>query len=370
MIDEKDLREMLRRRADGVDARPDDPPAALRRARRRLARTGAIAVLAVTVLAVGAFAGIRSLHGSERQIPASPGPVIRNGRVVFVSLGVGSANDRLFTLGPDGTGLRPLVDFPAEYPDWSPDGSTIAFDDGNTITHADWSKDAGHIFTVLADGTGLPSLKQITDGGGAEFTPAWSPDGTRMAVTAEGESGLPAGIFILEPATGAMHPLTANPYGYQDKEPDYSTDGTRIAFVRDRQLVESGDASDMSALFVVNVDGTDLRQLTAWAQGLVGTPSWSPDGAQIVFRAGAQGPSQIFVIGADGTGLKQLTFGAPGEPSYWPSWSPDGTRIVFTRAVAGSFIQLFTMSPDGSHVAPLISTTPVEANEADWGTRP
>jgi TolB protein len=272
-------------------------------------------------------------------------------------------------VAPDGSDLRRIADVHVEYPDWSPDGSRIAFDDGTTIDHPDWSEEAGHIYTVDADGT---DLTQITSGDGAAFTPDWSPDGTRIALTATGQ-GWPPGIFILDLATMRMRPVTANPYsGYQDKEPDYSPDGTRIVFVRDRQLVDAGASSDLSAVFVVNADGSGLHRLTSWRMGLTGTPSWSPDGTMIVFRSdSAFGPSdepaQIFVIRPDGNGLRQLTFETNAN-SYWPSWSPDGTRIVFTRYTFGAQSQgLFTMWPDGSHVAPVAIP---QGNEASWGTHP
>ena len=335
--------------------------------RRRNQRLGTATVaLVIAVAATGTL--LRAFGDLGSDVPGGP---TRNSRIAFVSPGSAGPDDRLYTVAPDGSNLRQVADVYVEYPDWSPDGSTIAFDDGSVIDHIDWSRDTGHIYTVEADGTGL---SQVTTGEGAEFAPDWSPDGTHIAVSALDQDGLPPGIFILDPVTGEMRPVTANPYpGYQDKEPDYAPDGTQIVFVRDRQLVEAGASSgNMSALFVVNIDGSDLRRLTPWRMGLTGTPSWSPDSTMIVFRSDSafgagDAPGQIFSIRPDGSDLRQLTFETDAN-SYWPSWSPDGTRIVFTRYTFSEASQrLYTMWRDGSHVAPVAISG---GNEATWGTHP
>ncbi|MFL5797783.1 MAG: hypothetical protein ACJ77A_07595 [Actinomycetota bacterium] len=375
MTDERDLFDRTIRRWS--PPQPSFDRLLLRRDHKRRNRRIGSAVVALIVTAVVAVALSESFR-SGRPVPAiSPTPLsqVRNGRVAFVSPGEGAGFDRLYTAGPNGTGLRQITTGNVEYPVWSPDGSTIAFDDGSVIAVRDWSAANGHIYSVKADGTGLT---QVTSGGGAEFTPVWSPDGTHMAVSAEGQSELPAGISIVDMDTGRLSPLTANPYpGYMDKEPGYSPDGERIVFVRDRQLVEAGAPRNLSALFVVNVDGTGLRRLTTWELA-VRTPSWSPDGSRILFASGDLIPprggrrAQVFVIGADGSGLRQLTSSATAV-AFWPSWSPDGSRIVFTRwtfAPRRKGFELYTMRPDGSHITSYTPAPLQEANSADWGTHP
>jgi Tol biopolymer transport system component len=124
-----------------------------------------------------------------------------------------------------------------------------------------------------------------------------------------------------------------------------SPDGRRIVFQRDGET--------MTDIFVVNRDGTRLRQLTNTAHPngrclpargqCNGTPAWSPDGRRIVFNR-AFGPvvddlvetQALFVMRADGTHVRQLTqrnpppAGATGEDSE-PQFSPDGTQVLFQR---------------------------------------
>ena len=79
-------------------------------------------------------------------------------------------------------------------------------------------------------------------------------------------------------------------------------------------------------------------------------PSWSPDGQKIVFASTrASHPTQnIFVINLDGTGLKQLTFSDSGYGNNFPAYSPDGNRIAYISDRGDSVRSVFIMQADGS----------------------
>jgi dipeptidyl aminopeptidase/acylaminoacyl peptidase len=123
-----------------------------------------------------------------------------------------------------------------------------------------------------------------------------------------------------------------------------SPDGTRLAF----EAVDGGNTD----IYVVNVDGSDLRRLTT-DEATDQLPQWSPDGATIVYdnagaREDAQDPqfsktAEIYTVPADGSATPtQLTHNQ--VPDAGASFSPDGARIAF---LSGASDGLWTMAADG-----------------------
>jgi TolB protein len=131
-------------------------------------------------------------------------------------------------------------------------------------------------------------------------------------------------------------------------------------------------------LFVVNVEGTGLKQITTVGS----SPDWSPQGNEIVFsqRATPDARGSIWVVHADGSGLHEVdvqaqpacggAFSDPGSQGcFQPSWSPDGTKIVFSRGTSGDFdSNLCIVNADGSGFVQIAHGTSHES--PDWGTHP
>src|SRR5262245_3559661 len=136
----------------------------------------------------------------------------------------------------------------------------------------------------------------------SDRAPTWSSDGARIAFEREGE------ILVIDVAGGSPTNLTNHPAS--DRSPTWSPDGSKIAFASDR----SGQAE----LYLMNPDGTGGVQLTD-SVGFVGEPAWSPDGAKIAFTCMIEsGTEDICATNANGTGFVRLT----NDPArdFGPAW--------------------------------------------------
>ena len=127
----------------------------------------------------------------------------------------------------------------------------------------------------------------------------------------------------------------------------WSPDGTRLALAVEN--LGSGDGYWARHIWVIEADGSNMVQLTSGHQW-DNSPSWSPDGNQIVFqRSFFEGDSYIVTIDVDGSNETPLTAGSPKGRS--PSWSPDGATIGYVTEHG----QLALMAPDGSNKREIVA---------------
>ena len=98
-------------------------------------------------------------------------------------------------------------------------------------------------------------------------------------------------------------------------------------------------------VYVVNADGSGVRNLTPKPMGAYAAPAWSPDGQKIAFAGERDGNSEIYLMNADGSGQRNLTL----DPAYDgdPGWSPDGRKITFVSNRDGRY-EVYVMNADGS----------------------
>ena len=244
---------------------------------------------------------------------AHTGPVPQ--QLAFVSDALYGQYD-ICLINLDGTAVAQLTtslgnDF---WPTWSPDGSKLAFQTDRNIAPAHDSVPARlqlDLYVINADGTGETQISADTAN---EAQPAWSPDGTKIAFVTDRDGNNE--IYVMNADGTNVRRLTTN--AAADEQPAWSPDGGKIAFVSTR----SGNTD----VWVMDSTGANPAPLTNDAAVDV-LPVWSPDSTRIAFQSNRSGDFAIFVMNADGSGITQLTDAGVADGA--PAWSPDGTRIAF-----------------------------------------
>lgn len=168
--------------------------------------------------------------------------------------------------------------------------------------------------------------------------PAWNRDGTRLAFIRDGE------VVVSDRDGTHVRRLTQRRPGlhWPANAPSWSPDGKRVAFTGTRDV------------FTVEVATRKLTRLTHSTQSWIGayTPAYSPDGATIAFARNTDAfNSDIFLMRSDGTQLHRLTQSQGthtklGE-EHGPAWTPDGKTIVFVSNRDGNF-ELYSINDDGA----------------------
>jgi TolB protein len=215
-----------------------------------------------------------------------------------------NAREQIYVANADGSNLRP-IDLPGVepiQPTWFPDGRRILFLDLA-------SKPTFKI--VNADGSGLRTAGMPSFGDSA----CVFGDGKRVAVLRPRSPGNDEvlAIFVVRLDTKRVKRIT--PWGSYTGTIDCSPDGTRVVFGK-----PAFGPPTSANVFTVRTDGTGSRQLTHSKGGTVNNNpnSWSPDGKKIVFTSnrGGRADRVLFVMNADGSEVRQLTRGAARFASW------------------------------------------------------
>jgi Tol biopolymer transport system component len=388
-------------------ATPDDLEAlieeARRRARRRRLRNTAAAVAVGAILLGAIGAGHLGRHGSTAQIPTRAPrptpiparPLPANGDIALVQ------RNTLVAKAPDGSRTRLLATCPGSRDGecdfgnfaWSPNGGFLVFLAGhfggavspnnvalyvvgadglgprklarcgncNQWQRLSWSPDSRSVAFVadigvyvvdVASGTvrrlDVPAL--LAAGPGAGSTVAWSPGGSRIALTDGGD------LYTVNPGGSGLARIAT--VGPDVSDVTWSPDGTKIAF-------DTGDN-----VYVVDAEGSHLRLLLGGALGSgPGVPAWSPDGHRILYFYTPGSPGrfrgEVWSMRADGSDRRRL-YHAPCCVGEWrpPIWSPDGRWIAFAGASETSGVVV--MDAGGMHRRRLLDLSSVVA----WQPRP
>ncbi|MFG3230069.1 hypothetical protein ACGF07_35525 [Kitasatospora sp. NPDC048194] len=331
-----------------------------------------------------------STGGAVGAAAATPAAPARNGLIVSRAYTDASrTTSAIVTLTPDGTAQQQVTQPPDhvrdDRPDWSPDGSAIAFD------RTDAQSGAARLWTVAPSGDNAHQISQLCETGSAtadcanedERAPAYSPDGKQLAFSrswgaldaAHANQIQYSDLYLMSPDGTNVQRLTFltndKPYTGIVSNPSWSPDGKQLTF--EYRTSATGQPADGRAIYVVNVDGTGLRQLTPWELRAGDRASWSPDGTRILFTTYPAGADDapgggIYTVHPDGSAIGALT-PSPSDAAYGSAaYAPDGKSIVFTQASAGAGSDLYSMRPDGTGVARLTNSAARWLGRPVWGT--
>jgi Tol biopolymer transport system component len=216
-----------------------------------------------------------------------------------------------------------LTDGPYNYnvaPCWSPSGDEIVF-------ASDRAGDMNLDLWVM-DTIGNP-LRQITSFAPVRSVskPDWSADGSTIAFYWGSDGGADRNdIWIVDAAGGAAVQITANPAGTRDRDPSWAPDGSLIAFGSDR--------GGNTGIWVVEPVPGAVPALIEMSAGDDRDPAWSPDGEWIAFKSNRTGTADIWLMPSGGGTAVQVTTDPAND--YEPCWSPDGTAIAFVSDRSGN----------------------------------
>jgi Tol biopolymer transport system component len=310
-------------------------------------RRGVFGATALAVGLIGVFAAAA--------LATPPG---RNGQIAWARE-TANAPPHLWVAGSDGSGAREVfaeddaATFEAAF---SPaNAAALAFTRG---TEKPFSEEI--FLGDLATG----QMRQVTDFKSASIGPTFSPNGTRIAFFSVRPAGRnrppgPERIAVVNVDGTGRRFLT--PKKRPSIDPDFSPDGTRIAYSESRPV---GPFAVEDRLMVMNADGSQRRAVTAYGGRREINPKWLPDGSGLVFESLNRRSlkSDIERIELDGRGRRAVLATSAFETNPVPS--PDGTRIVFTSdrdrrgpTRLGPGFEVYTMRLDGTDIVRLTTNT-------------
>ena len=227
---------------------------------------------------------------------------------------------------------------------WSPDGSALVYSMQGRL----WRQRLG-----------TDEAEELTTGASYDYQPDWSPDGRSIAYVSYQDDAME--LRLLDLATLTSRPLTRN--GAVNLEPRFSPDGRRLAFVstlfEQRWHIFSMDLRDGepgAPRRLTEDHESDLPRYYYSHFDHYLSPSWSPDGTEILFvsnRGHIHGTGGIWRMRAEPGGeAREIRY----EETAWkarPDWSPDGRRIVYSSYLGRQWHQLWVMTDAGGDPFPL-----------------
>jgi len=228
-------------------------------------------------------------------------------------------------------------------PAWSPDGQWFAY--------VSFEQD---ISAIYLQSTRTGERRRISARAGVNGSPAFSPDGKKLALTLSGSSGN-LDVYILDLATQGLTRVTDDPA--IDTEATWSPDGKFLYFMSDRggaPQIYRAEARERGA----------AKRIT-FNVGQAMRPRVSPDGTQLAMITREGGGDKVAVLDLASNQARTLSRGSLDES---PSFAPNGAQIIFAgRDRSGA--TLATVSVDGQ-VTQRLKSDQGEVRDPVWGPFP
>ena len=180
---------------------------------------------------------------------------------------------------------------------------------------------------VKARSVATPLLTEEKSDGTLHLAPAFSPDGKQVAYFSEADFYF-VDLYLADGETGkrkrrlfkSTFSSNYETFRFINSAASFSPDG--------RFLAVTGKRGPKDEILILDVTrNRQVGRVKPETDGIT-TPSWSPDGTQLVFTGYVGGISDLFVVGRDGRNLRRLTTDKFAE--FHPVWSPDGKSIAFS----------------------------------------
>jgi len=175
--------------------------------------------------------------------------------------------------------------------------------------------------------------RQITHFNSISAFPSVSPDGSKIAFTSWAKVVPGIFVFSVDPVRDLRF---YNQNASVNGTPSFTPDGKQVVYM-------SSAGGHCCRIFIASLDGTGLRPISS-SSAIDTEPKINPKtGSDIVFVSGRSGPQQIYKMNMDGADVDRLTPGN-GEASN-PSWHPEGQKIAFawTQGYATGNFNIFIM---------------------------
>lgn len=287
--------------------------------------------------------------------PTQAAPLIGGGgRIAFVS-DRESRILQIFTMNADGSDVQQQTFGPGNkaQPDWSPDGRRLLFVAPGTGTGLD-------VWVMNADGSGVGNLTQYE---GDDTDPAWSPDGTRIAFASD-RNTQPRQVYMAEISCGEPPEgcTLGRPRNFSagfaiEYSPAFSPDGGTVA-------VSASINSAPGRIHLRPTVGGNPTQLDRRDE-IIGADQldWTPDGRFLVFTWLQPTLNEIYIVPIDDPpGRIKLTNSAGNKE---PSISPDGQFIVFT-STRDQNPEIYLMTIGGANEVNLTNSPGTRDMQPDW----